>query len=75
MGVARSERFSFNDDFMTKKPRGFAAMSPEKRRAAASKGGESVPAHKRAFSKDRDLAATAGKSRRKTPADEDGFIR
>jgi general stress protein YciG len=57
---------------MTKKPaisartgqpmqrRGFAAMSPEKRREIAAKGGGSVPAEKRAFHKDRKLAAEAG---------------
>lgn len=48
---------------MTDKPkskRGFAAMSPEKRREIASKGGASVPADKRTFSKDRELAARAG---------------
>lgn len=43
------------------KPRGFAAMSPEKRRAIAVKGGASVPAHKRSFSKDHSLASSAGK--------------
>lgn len=42
-------------------PRGFAAMSPERRREIARKGGASVPADKRSFSKDRDLAASAGK--------------
>ena len=41
--------------------RGFAAMSPEKRREIARKGGASVPDHKRSFAKDRDLAATAGR--------------
>lgn len=41
-------------------PRGFAAMDPERRREVARKGGASVPAAKRSFSKDRDLAATAG---------------
>jgi general stress protein YciG len=47
----------------TKKPksrRGFAAMSEEKRRAIARKGGAAVPAEKRAFHKDRKLAAEAG---------------
>lgn len=41
--------------------RGFAAMDPERRREIARKGGSSVPGEKRSFSKDRDLAATAGK--------------
>lgn len=34
--------------------------SPEERRALAAKGGRSVPAHKRAFSKDPDFARIAG---------------
>jgi general stress protein YciG len=40
--------------------RGFAAMDPEKRREIAKKGGASVPQEKRAFHKDRKLAASAG---------------
>lgn len=44
-----------------KQRRGFACMDPEKRRAIAAKGGGSVPADKRSFSKDRALAASAGK--------------
>lgn len=50
---------------MTDKPksrRGFAAMSPEMRREIARKGGASVPHHKRSFSRDRDLAASAGRA-------------
>jgi len=43
-----------------KSRRGFAAMSPEKRREIAAKGGASVPVEKRSFSINRDLAATAG---------------
>lgn len=45
-----------------KKPRGFAALSPERRREVAAKGGGSVPAAKRSFAQDRDLAARAGKT-------------
>jgi general stress protein YciG len=41
--------------------RGFAAMSPERVREIAKKGGASVPNEKRAFSKDKDLAAEAGR--------------
>ncbi len=41
--------------------RGFASMSPEKRREIASKGGKSVPSDRRSFSQDRDLAAKAGR--------------
>lgn len=42
------------------KPRGFAAMSPERRREIAAKGGASTPPDKRTFSVDRGLAARAG---------------
>lgn len=45
----------------TPKPRGFAAMDPERRRAAAAKGGAAVPADRRSFSKDPELATRAGK--------------
>jgi len=41
--------------------RGFAAMDPEKRRLIAAKGGRSVKPESRSFSKDRALAAKAGK--------------
>ncbi len=42
------------------KPRGFAAMSKDKQREIASKGGKSVPPEKRSFSQDRELAVRAG---------------
>ena len=45
-----------------KAKRGFAAMSPERRREIAARGGASVPAEKRAFSQSRDLAASAGRT-------------
>lgn len=45
---------------MEKSKRGFAAMSPEKRKAVAAKGGASVPSHKRCFARDKALAARAG---------------
>lgn len=41
--------------------RGFAAMDPEKQREIARKGGRSVPNDKRSFSKNSELAATAGR--------------
>ena len=41
--------------------RGFAAMSPDRRREIARKGGESVPNEKRSFSQNRELAAAAGR--------------
>ena len=46
---------------MPKAIRGFAAMSLEKRRAIARKGGASVPSEKRSFAKNRDLAVEAGR--------------
>ncbi len=43
------------------KNRGFASMTPERQREIASKGGQSVPAEKRSFSRDPALAAEAGR--------------
>ena len=43
------------------KPRGFALLTPERRREIASLGGKSVAPVERAFSKDRNLAAAAGR--------------
>lgn len=43
-----------------KSRRGFASMSPEKRRQIASLGGRSVAPENRSFSRDRALAAEAG---------------
>ena len=48
-------------DQALKTVRGFAAMDEDKQRDIARKGGESVPDHKRSFSKDRSLAAEAGR--------------
>ncbi len=45
---------------LKKSKRGFASMSPEVRREIASKGGRSVPAEKRSYSKNPELAAAAG---------------
>lgn len=44
-----------------KAKRGFAAMSPEKRREIARKGGQSVKPENRAFAQNRDLASEAGR--------------
>lgn len=44
-----------------KSNRGFASMDQEKQREIARKGGKSVPAEERSFSKDRNLASEAGK--------------
>jgi general stress protein YciG len=41
--------------------RGFASMDPALQRQIASKGGRSVPPEERSFSKDRSLAAQAGR--------------
>ena len=41
--------------------RGFAGMTPERRKEIASKGGKSVPANKRSFSINKDLAIKAGR--------------
>jgi general stress protein YciG len=41
--------------------RGFASMDEDKQREIAAKGGRSVPDEERSFSKDRALAAEAGR--------------
>ena len=41
--------------------RGFASMDSDRQREIASKGGKSVPAEKRSFSHDRELASEAGR--------------
>lgn len=41
--------------------RGFASMDEGRQREIASKGGRSVPAEKRSFSQDRELASEAGR--------------
>ena len=46
----------------TIRPRGFAAMAPEKRREIASRGGKNVPPERRAFSRNRELAMEAGRA-------------
>jgi general stress protein YciG len=42
------------------KRRGFASLTPERRKEVARKGGQSVPSENRSFSKDRTLASKAG---------------
>lgn len=44
-----------------KKPRGFAALSPERRKEIARLGGAAVKPENRTFSANRDLAAEAGR--------------
>ena len=54
---------------MRRKPRsndgnsrkGFASMTPARRRELSAKGGAAVKPQNRAFSKDRDLASSAGR--------------
>ncbi len=47
---------------MTEKPkRGFAAMSRERLAEVSSKGGSAVPAKRRSFAANPELAAKAGK--------------
>lgn len=45
----------------TSKPRGFAALTPERRTEIARLGGAGVPADKRSFSRSAELAASAGR--------------
>lgn len=45
-----------------KSRRGFASMSPDRLAEIARKGGQSVPAEKRSFSANRDLAMAAGRA-------------
>lgn len=40
--------------------RGFACMSPERRREIAASGGAAQPADKRSYARDRALAVSAG---------------
>lgn len=56
---------------MSESKRGFAALSPERRRELASLGGRSVPAEKRSFTTNRVLARVAGKRGGKRAAKRD----
>lgn len=49
-----------NWELVTPSKRGFAGMTPEKRKEIATKGGKSVPKEKRAYSVNKDLAAKSG---------------
>ena len=58
-----------------KKPQGFAALSPERLREIAARGGAAVKPENRSYSQSRDLAAAAGrlgglKSRKGDKVDE-----
>jgi len=50
-----------------KSRRGFASMTPERRKEIASMGGKAVNPANRAFTKSRDLARSAGKQGGKSP--------
>ena len=47
-------------DKVEKQRRGFALISPERQRQIASMGGKASSPEKRAFARDRELAARAG---------------
>lgn len=49
------------DELAPRKPQGFAALSPERRREISSLGGRSVLPENRGFSRDRYLASSAGR--------------
>lgn len=48
------------DDDPAPRKKGFAAMDKDRLREICRRGGAGIPAEKRAFSKDRALARTAG---------------
>jgi general stress protein YciG len=50
-----------SNDSGPRRPRGFAAMDPERQRAIASMGGKAVPGGKRSFSQNKTLASQAGR--------------
>lgn len=49
------------EELKASKPRGFATLTPERRREIASMGGKAVPPEKRGFSRYQGLAARAGR--------------
>lgn len=57
-----------------KETRGFAALTPERRREIAAMGGRAVPKYKRTFRKNRELAKAAGrKGGLNTPPEKRSF--
>lgn len=48
-------------EVVQKQKRGFALLSPERRKEIASRGGKAVPSEKRAFALNPALASIAGK--------------
>lgn len=68
----------FTDENQSKgsSARGFASMDAARQREIARKGGRSVPAEKRSFSRDPELAAAAGrKGGNSVPAEQRSFSR
>lgn len=66
----------FTDETQPKAARGFASMDAARQREIARKGGRSVPAEKRSFSRDPELAAAAGrKGGNSVPAEQRSFSR
>lgn len=55
---------------MARKPQGFATLSSDERKAIARLGGLAVPASKRTFAVNRELAAEAGSTGGKNIPDE-----
>ena len=53
---------TLNTTASAKSKRGFASLSLERRREISAKGGAAVPAEKRSFAQNRDLAASAGRT-------------
>jgi len=49
------------EEVKKKSNKGFASMTPERRKEIASKGGKAVKAENRSFSRDKALARNAGK--------------
>lgn len=60
------------EDTKPKALRGFAALSPERRKEIASMGGSSTPPEKRSFSLNKDLAAAAGAAGGRAPRKKAG---
>ena len=61
----------------TKKPRGFACMTPDRRSEIARMGGQAVPPSKRTYSIDKFKASESGKiggslSRKRALTDREG---
>jgi general stress protein YciG len=60
-GSGEREQSGLMEEKRKTSTRGFASMDPERQKAIARKGGESVPNEKRSFSQNPTLAAAAGR--------------